>query len=191
MYSMIKKLVIGAVTALVMVSGVSAAQFNVVEDKAFLITGKIIEGDLEQFQNLMIAYPNIGTVAISSHGGSVYEGINIAYEIAVRSMTTMVVKDGVCNSICPIIFLSGENKVMMEDQVLGFHPAFTELPDGTKEVSYEATGHIAWWLGVVGVSNTLVSKLFEVKPTELFMIGKNQLEEFELNIKLLKRQDQE
>lgn len=188
MYSMIRKLVIGAVTALVMISCASAAQFTVVDDKVFLVTGTISEGDDEKFKNLIEKYPNIKMFGISSEGGSVYTGINIAYEIAAREMTTIVVKDGVCNSMCPIIFLSGKEMVMMEDQVLGFHPAYFELPNGTREISYEATGQMAWWLGMIGVPNMLVFKLFEVKPTELFMIGKNQLEEYGLNITLLERE---
>jgi hypothetical protein len=140
------------------------------EDNVIYIQGDILEGTAEAFQKTLELHPEATVVSITSVGGVVSEGMIISTEVFNRGMTTYIPKNGVCDSLCPIIFLSGKEKVLHIDQFLGFHPPYIEK-DGQRVIHTKTVADISWWLGHVGIPLEIVWAMMESPPENVFTLS--------------------
>jgi hypothetical protein len=163
-------------------SPVHSATIIIGNNDTIYIRGDILEGDGEKFQKILEISPKASIVDIKSYGGIVYEGLIISEEIFNRGMTTYVPKDGVCDSLCPIIFLSGKEKIMHFDQLLGFHPPYTEEDDGKKIIHADTVGHISWWLGRIGIPLEIVWAMMVSSPEDVFSVNGIELNSVGIDI---------
>lgn len=161
-----------------------SAMISVENNNTIFIRGDILPGDGEEFQKVLKLHPEASIVDIVSIGGVVTEGLIISEEIFNRRMTTYVPKDGVCYSMCPIIFLSGKEKIMHMNQLLGFHPPYIEVGND-KIIHTETVGHIGWWLGHVGLPLEIVWAMMASSPNDVFKVDGTELNTVGLDIILL------
>ena len=99
-------------------------------------------------------------------------------------MTTYIPKAGVCDSLCPIIFLSGKEQIMHSDQLLGFHPPYI-IENDVRIVHAETVGHISWWLGRIGVPLDIIWVMMSSTPESMFNVNGYVLNSVGLNIIIL------
>lgn len=165
-------------------SPVRSATMIVGNNDTIYIRGDILEGDGEKFIKLLEISPKASAVDIISVGGIVVEGLIISEEIFKREMTTYIPKDGICDSLCPIIFLSGKEQIMHSDQLLGFHPPYI-IENDVMLVHAETVGHISWWLGRIGVPLEIVWAMMSSSPESIFNVNGYVLNSVGLNIIIL------
>jgi hypothetical protein len=90
-------------------------------------TNSILRSDANLFGDLIMNYPSIDTVIISSKGGD----LKASYDIA-KTITTFgisVIARGDCESGCTIVFLGGKYRKLEQGARLGFHRSSTEAYD--------------------------------------------------------------
>jgi hypothetical protein len=87
----------------------------------------ILRSDANLFGDLIMNYPSIDTVIISSKGGD----LKASYDMA-KTITTFgisVIARGDCESGCTIVFLGGKDRKLEQGARLGFHRSSTEAYD--------------------------------------------------------------
>lgn len=152
----------------------AAADFSVREvitDKGvqhwIYIKGGIEEGDSMKFINTFISYDDITTAWLESEGGMVDEGMAIAKIIRMLEIDTYT--ETMCNSICSIMFLSGNKKMVTETAEIGVHAAYDQL-NGLKVI--DANALIGWYLGSINYPEELVNLWVETPPKKILDLNK-------------------
>jgi len=88
-----------------------------VADNIATLSGPVVNGDLDKFQEALAAQPGITTVVLkNSFGGDASAGYRIGELIRNRSLTTVV--SGYCVSSCSRMFLGGKVRLFSDDQGL-------------------------------------------------------------------------
>jgi hypothetical protein len=101
-----------------------AMEVKVVND-TLILSGPVIQGDIQRFQEALAANPGIGTVVLrNSWGGHVDSGYRIGELIREKGLSTVV--SGHCVSSCSRMFLGGKerrfsNDFSLERTFVGFH----------------------------------------------------------------------
>jgi hypothetical protein len=97
---------------------------KVVND-TMILSGPVVHGDIQRFNEALAANPGIGTVVLrNSWGGHVESGYRIGELIRKRGLSTVV--SGHCVSSCSRMFLGGKerrfsNDYSLERTFVGFH----------------------------------------------------------------------
>jgi hypothetical protein len=185
---------------MIVVQGSDAAEIKRVNRSAcnFLLSGGIVQGDLERFKASGISSGD--SLCLSSDGGDYHVGLDIAEALLGENIRTVVDKDEACYSSCANIFMGGS---LMEEgyqplrsmhlrATLGFHAPYIE----PSERNY-ASGHVrfAYASGLKAVArmmklgngvipNRVILDLLEKGPSEFYTIdtvGRAQ----ELSIELM------
>jgi hypothetical protein len=97
---------------------------KVVND-TMILSGPVVHGDIQRFNEALAANPGIGTVVLrNSWGGHVESGYRIGDLIRKRGLSTVV--SGHCVSSCSRMFLGGKerrfsNDYSLERTFVGFH----------------------------------------------------------------------
>jgi len=88
-----------------------------VADNIATLSGPVVDGDLNKFQEALAAQPGITTVVLkNSPGGHAPSGYRIGELIRKMSLTTVV--SGYCISSCSRMFLGGKVRLFSDDQDL-------------------------------------------------------------------------
>ena len=101
-----------------------AMEAKVVND-TMILSGPVVHGDIQRFNEALAANPGIGTVVLrNSWGGHVESGYRIGELIRKRGLSTVV--SGHCVSSCSRMFLGGKerrfsNDYSLERTFVGFH----------------------------------------------------------------------
>jgi hypothetical protein len=111
------------------------------------ISDEIELGDWTKFFRLVRRTPSISGIILNSPGGSVDDGLAIAKYVYGHKLDTVAA--GPCDSICAIIFLSGENRFLTPQGALSFHSAYRKLDDWVS-IDHQTNGKIACYLGHMG-----------------------------------------
>ena len=100
------------------------------------INGEIIQGDSDQFNQVIAPLTGPTVVSLQSPGGIVGEGLNIGIAIRRNDYRTAVAQNDVCASVCGLIWLAGQPRYLTESSKIGFHAAFRadgwSLPQQTR-----------------------------------------------------------
>ena len=101
-----------------------AMEAKVVND-TMILSGQVVHGDIQRFNEALAANPGIGTVVLrNSWGGHVESGYRIGELIRKHGLSTVV--SGHCVSSCSRMFLGGKerrfsNDYSLERTFVGFH----------------------------------------------------------------------
>ena len=102
----------------------SSMEAKIIED-TLILSGAIIQGDIQRFENSIASNSNIKTVVLrNSWGGHIESGYRIGERIRELGLTTVV--SGHCVSSCSRMFLGGKerrysNDFGLEKTFVGFH----------------------------------------------------------------------
>lgn len=139
---MFKRLLSSAALSLFLINAAHSAEYILeynedLKGNILNIVGMIESNDYAKWQESLAKskYP-IKVVSLNSPGGSVDEGLKIAYDVhklgfdtaVLPSLTKEEVQAGkqqvLCMSICAVISLAGKNKYMAYNSLIGIHSAF-------------------------------------------------------------------
>jgi len=102
----------------------SSMEAKIIED-TLILSGPVIQGDIQRFENSIASNPNIKTVVLrNSWGGHIESGYRIGERIRELGITTVV--SGHCVSSCSRMFLGGKKRQYSDDfrlekTFVGFH----------------------------------------------------------------------
>jgi hypothetical protein len=162
-----------------------SAEIVMIDDSSIYIRGEIVSGDGAAFTTLLEKNPKTKYVAINTTGGLVEDAMSMAYLIYEKKLITVIPENAECYSMCPIIFLSGYEKVMMANQTLGFHPSYTMKPNGERVLHPETSGQLSWWLGVLNVPLEIVWTMMGTSPYNLTAYTGEELNTLGVDIVLI------
>lgn len=114
------------------------------------IEGDIVTGDLEQFRQISLRYPN-AVVSLNSNGGLIYPAIEIGKIIKIMGYVTMVSDRYVCASACALIWMAGNRRLASGRGNVGFHASY-RTDNGRPVESGAANALIGNYLTLLGAS---------------------------------------
>ena len=189
-----KKLLLAGV-ALAIATPASAADFTTISecgdnhsDKS--CTGIYINGKIEVEDGgkwtavLETIKTKHAIVILNSPGGSVNAGLIIAYDILNREYDTYF-NEGICNSMCAMIWLAGKTRYMSSGAVLGFHQAKTDIP-GTTAIKSRWGNDLAFdYYAKLKLPERTMRYLFSAAPNELALVTADKAMELGLRPEVL------
>ncbi len=90
-----------------------------------LATGEITHGTAEAFRRFdEVQGKTAQIVLLDSPGGLVQEAIALGRYIRERGLSTLVYKDGLCASACPLAYAGGVERLAAEQAWIGVHRAY-------------------------------------------------------------------
>lgn len=167
-------------------SGEERASFDltVTSDGAEIeLKGKIALGAGIELQRLVRMVPTITQLRLDSAGGRVAEVPRLQRVIEEHRLTTIV--SGRCLSVCVLVFVAGEERLVTEDARIGVHgfSAPTKFNVGFDE-QYERERA---YLRKRGVHEEFIEKIFNVPNTRVWWLSSEELTRFGLTTRLPKR----
>jgi hypothetical protein len=137
------------------------------------IVGEITNGDslvLSSIIERAEARPDeIMTVELSSIGGSLYEGAEIARIIRAKSLNVSVAAGKTCASACFLAFAAGARKSIEQGSRIGVHAASSEL-GGETPASISGTASMARIAGIIGVPSSIIKVMITTPPDQMFWL---------------------
>ena len=148
------------------------------DGKILVVTGSIELGVTKKFAALLIQYPKLQTVVLTSPGGNIYEARGLSKLIRDRGMNTRV--DANCSSACATAFIGGVERTLGPDAQLGFHQYRIDAsysviatdPSAEQErdrLLYAASNVKPWFLTKMFESNS--DEMWFPNPEELLEAG--------------------
>lgn len=155
------------------------------------IEGEIKPGDFEKFIEFKIANKSnprmsADVVFLNSPGGNVKEALKFAKAFSSSFYSTFVLDGKSCFSACTMIWAGGVDRTIMGTGRLGFH----RLSFSAKEVDVKKSkaildpenSKVVAFFKDVGLPNSLIEKMNETAPTDLFIVNERWLIDHELNL---------
>lgn len=105
-------------------------------------------------------------VALSSFGGALVPALEIGRMIRLRGYTTVVLGGDVCVSSCALIWVAGEQRILAEDALVGFHASYIDT-SGTKVESGVANALVGHFLSQLNLSQRAVIFATSASPEEV------------------------
>ena len=124
------------------------------------VTGKIEVGDADRFNQLASGLTGRTVVVLQSPGGLVIDGLNIGISVHRNGYTTAVPEDAICASICGMIWLAGQQRLLAPSSKIGFHAAYRN--DGQE--SGQANALIGAYLTKLGLSYGAIAYMTDAAP---------------------------
>lgn len=118
-----------------------AADIGLSNRRTILLTGKIVQGDLNKIIKIIQNNDVIGVV-LDSKGGDLEEAIKIAQVVKELNLAVIVEKDATCGSACFFIFIAGNNRLAAGIEMKGtnidggfiaIHRPYLANPNSSKE----------------------------------------------------------
>ena len=165
------KMIITALSLLLLASTADAASITHGTasngNEFIIINGEIVVGDFEKFVTVVKEHPNANALILNSNGGSVGEGMTIAQVVKFRGISTFVLNNNRCYSICAPIFFSGAKKFIQKGAMLGVHSAH----DGVTGLRSDKTNSlITWYFGSLGYDIGLAEMWIDAEPDKMNFI---------------------
>ena len=118
-------------------------------------TGPMRYGSAEALEKVLTEHPQYTLIELESPGGRVVEGFRMAKLIADRKMDTAVL--GQCASACTFLFVTGQDRYLGPEAMLGFHRSGRR--NVFSDAGWSATDHkIAEHYEKFGTSEEFISK---------------------------------
>ena len=123
-----------------------AMELKTVAD-SLILSGPVVEGDVQMFQDALATQPGIKTIVLrNSRGGHAESGYQIGALIREKGLSTMV--SGYCISSCSRMFLGGKerrfsNDYGLENTYVGFHGHYSSSGQ-LNEKSVKRNGLFDW-----------------------------------------------
>jgi hypothetical protein len=131
------------------------------------INGKIEAGDHSKWKALLETTTTAhAIVALNSPGGSLPDGLLIAYDILNREYDTYH-SEGICFSACALIWLAGKTRYMSSGAKLGFHQSKEEDLRGNTRRSRRGNDGIFVYYARLKLPEEAMRYFFSAAPNEL------------------------
>jgi len=146
----------------------NAAEIKVIHAGAIdliYVNGTIEVGDSSKF-SAQVPGDRHAVVFLNSPGGIVHEGLNIGLQVRQQGFATAVPADGMCASICSMIWLAGSTRYFEKTSMIGFHAAYS-ITDGHARVSSSANAEIGYYIGVIGLAPHVARIATEAPPNDM------------------------
>ncbi len=89
------------------------------DGKTLFISGDFTNGTYTKVSRVLKSNPNVKSIALTSSGGIVFEGLLLNHAIRDKKLNTYA--SSLCASACTIAFLGGSERVAMSKAQIGFH----------------------------------------------------------------------
>ena len=132
------------------------------DGRSILVSGGINDDTAERLQQALTQTPRIRTIVLSSKGGWVSQGLNLAAVITSRRLSTDVEDE--CSSACTIAFLAGLERVAGPKARIGFHSFRTV---GMQDASVNST-LLQKVYREAGLSDAFIARVSKTPPTEMW-----------------------
>jgi hypothetical protein len=147
-----------------------------------LVTGLIVPGDADRYEGITASLVGPTTVFLQSPGGAVVDGLNIGIAIHRSGYSTEVPVNATCASICGLIWLAGEPRLLAATSKIGFHAAF-RVEDGQE--SGRANALIGAYLSRLGLSYQAIAYLTEASPDDMQWLNPDDAAKVGITYKLI------
>jgi hypothetical protein len=127
------------------------------------IMGRIDATDDDRFDQLASGLTGPTVVVLHSPGGLVIEGLNIGIAVRRHRYTTVVPDDAMCASICGMIWLAGQPRLLGPNSKIGFHAARR----GDGQESGKANALIGAYLTKLGLSYDAIVYMTDAAPDDM------------------------
>jgi len=128
------------------------------ELSAVILVGDITSGDANEFLTVVADSKKV-VVFLQSYGGDANEGLALAKLIKKLNYATAVVGTSKCMSACALVWISGANRFLSRDAVVGFHSVYS--PQG---VSGGGNAIYGAFYGQLGLSDRAIIYLTSAPP---------------------------
>jgi ATP-dependent protease ClpP protease subunit len=141
-----------------------------------ILRGEIAPGDTEKLRNLIVAANQGGRmvsgVRLTSNGGNLLEGVNLADVIRTAKIATVVPNGSKCASACFIAFAAGQEKFVSYQANVGVHGA----ADQNGKEAGDATVAMAKIVKELGVPPSIIGRMVVTPPTEVVWLSPSELQ---------------
>lgn len=142
------------------------------------IVGELLDGDSSVLRSTIEGVEarlyEILTVELSSIGGSLYEGAEIARVIRAKSLNVSVAAGNTCASACFLAFAAGARKSIGQGSRIGVHAASSELGEETP-ASISGTAAMARIAGIMGVPSSIIKVMITTPPDQTSWLTESDL----------------
>jgi len=151
--------------------------------QAVVVKGTIGATTPKDFEAVLEAHPDTRLVLLDSPGGWVHGANEIAKAVNAKALTARV--QGDCASACVAIWAASPAREMTPKSEIGLHraAALVRLPDGLSQIAaiplqvlmrIGGSGY-THWLRYAGFSDAALSRMREVSPDEIWLLGADDL----------------
>ena len=145
------------------------------------ITGPIVEGDSDKFNQLAASMTGPVVVALESPGGALLEGLVIGEAIRAKGYSTAVFSKSRCASTCGLNWLAGKIRYVGTSGEVGFHAAYTGSGDEAKEIG-SGNAIIGAYLTKLGLSYNAVLFVTSAHPDGMSWLHPTDAQENGINV---------
>lgn len=136
------------------------------DETVLVINGGISENAARIFRATLNANPQVDTVLLSSGGGYVGVGLEIAEVIHARGLSTWIPADLECASICSVIFLAGQSRMVQGR--LGVHQVAMSIENNAEVQT--TVGDIVTAINKYGVDPRLFERFLQTPPDRMYFL---------------------
>jgi len=125
---------------------------------------------------------SIHTLSISSPGGDVSAGLNIAAAVSDRNINSYIPKNGNCESACSFIFFAGNNRKAGDGSALGVHqfaPQQSRITE-SRDIYQRAQQVMSNILGMISTFDLpafVTLRMLDTPPERMYYFNKTQLQQ--------------
>lgn len=147
------------------------------DETVLIIDGGISANAAYIFRDILNNNPQVDTVLLSSGGGYVSVGLDIAEIIHSRGLATWIPSDLECSSICSVIFLAGRSRMVQGK--LGVHQVAFGFE--SNKVAQTSAGDMITALNKYGVSPRLFERFLQTPPEKMYYLRLNDVIDWGVN----------
>jgi hypothetical protein len=136
------------------------------DETVLVINGGISENAARIFRATLNANPQTDTVLLSSGGGHVNVGLEIAEIIHARGLSTWIPADLECASICSVIFLAGQARMVQGR--LGVHQVAMNIENNS--IVQTTVGDIVTAINKYGVDPRLFERFLQTPADKMYFL---------------------
>lgn len=146
------------------------------------VHGEIVQGDAALIEAAIAQNRRtLRGIILNSPGGSVVEAARFVDLVKSRDYDTGVVANGMCASACFIIWMSGRNRYVGENALVGIHSAssFDQASGLSKEtmMSFVATMITARAYNLLNVPAYLIGTMVITPPSQMYYLNAFDLQQ--------------
>lgn len=132
------------------------------------LTGRVGMGSYMALKEALEEHPQVKEILLTSGGGLVVEGFSMT-ELIYQSEMTTVVTDR-CYSVCAIMYLAGQRRLVGQEGRVGFHRSSSIL--GGISWGWDDTDHLmADWMRERGVNEDFVQAAMDTPSDDIYVVS--------------------
>ncbi|WP_426526283.1 hypothetical protein [Bradyrhizobium sp. McL0615] len=136
------------------------------------LRGVVDDGDFARFRSYFSSDRRIVGLDISSEGGSLFEGSQIAHMTRLKRLVTYVSKE--CNSVCAFIFLASRKRFVSQIARIGVH-SVSNPHGGEDPRTLRDTVRLARVSAKLGIPPSTIGKMVATPPRKISYLDRDEL----------------